>query len=72
MGEVTRSTTPPVTTVDSYLIYSAVASYEVNKNLTLRLNVNNITDEEYVDRVGGGHYIPGAARSFILTAIYAF
>jgi catecholate siderophore receptor len=72
MGEVNRSTTPPITTVDSYLIYSAVASYEVNKNLTLRLNVNNITDEEYVDRVGGGHYIPGATRSFILTAIYAF
>ncbi len=72
MGEVTRTSTPPITTVDSYLIYSAVASYDVTKNLTLRLNVNNITDEDYVDRVGGGHFIPGATRSFILTAIYAF
>ena len=36
------------------------SSYDVNEHLTLRLNGNNLADEEYVDRVGGGHYIPGA------------
>jgi catecholate siderophore receptor len=72
MGSVTRTTTPPITEVDSFLIFNAVASYEVNNHLTLRLNVNNLTDEEYIDRVGGGHFIPGAARSFVLTAIFAF
>lgn len=72
VDEVDRSTTTTNQVAPSYLIYSAMASYEVNKNLTLRLNVNNLTDEEYVDRVGGGHYIPGPTRSFVLTAIFAF
>lgn len=72
VDEVDRSTTTTNQIAPSYLIYSAMASYEVNKNLTLRLNVNNLTDEEYVDRVGGGHYIPGPTRSFVLTAIFAF
>ena len=72
MDEVDRSTTTQNQIVPSYWIYNAMASYEVNKNLTLRLNVNNLTNEDYVDRVGGGHYIPGPARSFVLTAIFAF
>ncbi len=38
-------------------------SYDVNEHLTLRLNGNNLADEDYVDRVGGGHYIPGPRRS---------
>jgi catecholate siderophore receptor len=72
MGGVDRSTTTQNQVVPSYWLYNAMASYEVNKNLTLRLNVNNLTNEEYVDRVGGGHYIPGPTRSFVLTAIFAF
>ncbi|MFA6961216.1 MAG: TonB-dependent siderophore receptor [Opitutaceae bacterium] len=72
MDEVDRSTTTLNQVAPSYWLYNAMASYEVNKNLTLRLNVNNLTDEQYVDRVGGGHYIPGPSRSFILTAIFAF
>ncbi len=38
-----------------------MASYEVNTHLTLRFNGSNLADEEYVDRIGGGHYIPGRA-----------
>ena len=30
--------------------------------LTLRLNAYNLADEDYVDRVGGGHFVPGAGR----------
>jgi catecholate siderophore receptor len=72
MDEVDRSTTTTNQYADSYVLWNAMASYEATKNLTLRLNVNNVADKEYVDRVGGGHYIPGAGRSFILTAIFAF
>lgn len=54
--------------VPSYWLVSAMAAYDVNQSLTLRLNVNNLTDAAYVDRVGGGHYIPGAGRSVSLTA----
>jgi catecholate siderophore receptor len=71
MDSVFRNTTN-TTSVPSYWLFNATAAYEVNKHLTLRLNVNNISDEKYVDRVGGGHFIPGAARSAVLTASLKF
>lgn len=55
-----------------YLLFDAMLAYEVNKNVTLRLNVNNLTDERYIDRVGGGHFVPGAGRSAMLTAEFSF
>ena len=58
--------------VPSYWLASAMASYEVNRALTLRMNVNNLTGEMYVDRVGGGHYIPGAGRSVVVSAEVGF
>jgi catecholate siderophore receptor len=58
--------------VPSYWLGSAMAAYEVSHALTLRLNVNNLTDESYVDRVGGGHYVPGAGRSVVLNAEFGF
>jgi len=54
--------------VPSYWLVGAMAAYEVSRSLTLRLNVNNLTNEHYVDRIGGGHYIPGAGRSVSMTA----
>ena len=48
--------------VPSYWLINALASYEVNQHLTLRLNAEQPRPtSSYVDRVGGGHYIPGAA-----------
>ncbi|HSH95823.1 MAG TPA: TonB-dependent siderophore receptor [Roseimicrobium sp.] len=55
-----------------YVLFDALVSYEVNKHLTMRLNVYNLADEEYLDRVGGGHVIPGAGRSAVLTANFKF
>jgi catecholate siderophore receptor len=49
-----------------------MASYDVNKHLTLRLNVYNLADKDYVDRSSGGHFIPGAKRSATLTANLSF
>ncbi len=72
VSEVDRSTTTQDQVVPGYWLYNAMASYEVNKNLTFRFNVNNVLDEAYVDRASGGHYIPGPARSFVFTAIFAF
>lgn len=58
--------------VPSYWLVSAVASYAVNSNLTLRVNGNNLTDTRYVDRVGGGHYIPGPRRALIVSTDVRF
>jgi catecholate siderophore receptor len=56
----------------SYVLFDAMAAWNVNKNFTLRLNVYNLADEEYIDRVGGGHFVPGAGRSAVLTASLRF
>ena len=66
------SSNPNVRAAPDYLLFDAMASYRVHKNLTLQLNVYNIGDEEYIDRVGGGHFIPGAGRSATLTASLRF
>ena len=58
--------------VPSYWLTTALVSYGVNRHLTLRLNAQNLTDEQYVDRVGGGHYIPGPRRQVTLSADVGF
>jgi catecholate siderophore receptor len=58
--------------VPSRILVDAMASYTVNEKVSLRLNATNLTDKEYVDRFGGGHYIPGAGRSATLTATFGF
>ena len=51
-----------------FWLFDAMLAYEVNENITLRLNVYNLADEDYIERLGGGHFIPGAGRSAVLTA----
>jgi catecholate siderophore receptor len=55
-----------------YLVVDAMVSYQVNDNVSLRLNGYNLFDEEYIDRVGGGHFVPGQGRSVSLTASFNF
>lgn len=59
-------------TVPDYLLFNAMVSYNISEALTLRLNATNLTDETYIDRIGGGHHIPGQGRQFLLSAYYAF
>jgi catecholate siderophore receptor len=49
--------------VDSFWTFDAVASYRINKHIDLKMNIFNITDKYYFDRIGGGHLVPGAGRS---------
>ena len=58
--------------VPSYWLVSSLVSHEVNRNMTLRLNATNLGDAQYVDRVGGGHYIPGPRRQMTLSADLSF
>ncbi|MCQ4347684.1 TonB-dependent siderophore receptor [Pseudomonas stutzeri] len=66
--------------LDAYWLHNAMVGYRVNRNLDLQLNLNNLLDEDYVERV---RQTPGAAtrssaieygdgRSAILSANYAF
>jgi catecholate siderophore receptor len=71
MDSVFRNTTSAVE-VPSYGLFDAMLTYPVSDTLTLRLNANNVADEEYVDRVGGGHFVPGPGRRVSLTANLRF
>jgi catecholate siderophore receptor len=71
MDAVFRNTINTIT-VPNYWLFSATASYAVNQHLSLRMNLQNLTDEQYVDRVGGGHYIPGPRRQLILSTDWRF
>jgi catecholate siderophore receptor len=54
----------------SSLVHRAMVSYAFNDNLGLQFNINNVTDEEYFDRVRNnatnGWATPGAARNAVL------
>ncbi|WP_417614279.1 TonB-dependent receptor [Oceanisphaera sp.] len=66
--------------LDSYWVHNAMASYQVNDAFSLQLNVNNLFDEEYVERVRGRPGLDnrssavelGDGRSAVLSANYRF
>jgi catecholate siderophore receptor len=59
--------------VDSYYRVDAMLSYEVTKNLNLRLNLNNLTDETIYDASHVGLFaVVAPGRSATLTATYKF
>ncbi|MNP52429.1 Catecholate siderophore receptor Fiu precursor [compost metagenome] len=74
---VTSSTTAKL---DAYWLHNAMLGYQVNRQLDLQLNVNNLFDKAYVERVRqqNGNAARssaieyGADRAAILTANYQF
>ena len=57
-----------------YWVFDAMASYPINNNLTVQLNVLNITDEDYVGSLnnGGSRYYPGQPLSARLGINFSF
>ena len=55
---------------DSYWVFDAMASYKVNKNFDVQLNVFNLFDKDYVSAINksGYRYFPGIPRSVRVTA----
>jgi catecholate siderophore receptor len=59
--------------VPGYARFDAMASYVLNQQVTLQLNVQNLTDKFYFDRVSSPHYAGVApGRSATLTANFKF
>ncbi|MCC7375365.1 MAG: TonB-dependent siderophore receptor [Verrucomicrobiales bacterium] len=55
-----------------YWLFDAMIGYRINQHVSLRLNIYNLADESYIDRVGGGHFVPGTGRTGTLTAAFEF
>jgi catecholate siderophore receptor len=57
-----------------YLLHRAMATYEINDTLALQLNIDNVTDEVYYERVRNtatnGWATPGSARSGVLSVTW--
>lgn len=58
--------------VDAYWTFDAMASYPISKHIDLRLNLFNLTDKLYFDRIGGGHIVPGPGRAAMLSTSFRF
>ncbi len=57
---------------DDYLIWDMMISYQINDQWGVQLNGSNLTDEEYEDKLGGGHFVPGEGRYVSLSTSYSF
>ena len=58
--------------VDEYWTFDVMASYPISKHIDLKLNLYNLTDEFYFDRIGGGHVVPGPGRAAMLSTSFRF
>jgi catecholate siderophore receptor len=58
--------------VPDYWLFDAMAGYRLHDNVQLRLNLYNLTNEAYYGSVYGGHAVPGAGRSALLTTSFQF
>lgn len=58
--------------VDSYWTLEGMVSYPITDYMDLRLNLYNLNNAYYYDRLGGGHVVPGAARSANLSLGFRF
>ncbi len=58
--------------VEGYWTADLMASYPLTNHVDLRLNLYNLTDTYYFDRLAGGHVIPGPARSLTLSLGFKF
>lgn len=60
--------------IPSYWVADAMIAYKLNQNVNLRLNMYNLTDEEYIETLnnGGSRVKLGQPRSALLTAEYSF
>lgn len=72
-GEYKTEGTDVTTTVPSSTVQNALIGWTATRELDLRLNINNLANEQYWSAVrphGWAH--PGEGRSFVLTANYSF
>ena len=57
-----------------YMVADAIVSYEVTRQLSLRLNAYNLGDKQYIASINksGFRYTPGTPRTFLFSADFRF
>src|SRR5262249_7178335 len=62
--------TTNTTSVPGYYRFDATVARKITDNVDLRLNIYNLTDEEYFDKIHPNHFVPGAGRAAVLTTSF--
>jgi len=55
-----------------YWLFNAMASYDVNRHVSLQLNATNLANERYVERGYTGHFLPGPGRGVVVSPVFKF
>jgi catecholate siderophore receptor len=58
--------------VGAYATLDAMLSCSLSRHLDLRVNLSNLNNEYYFERLGGGHLVPGPSRYLIVTTSFRF
>ncbi len=58
--------------VPGYVRWDLTGAYQINRNMGVRLNIQNMMNTTYFDQVHPGHAIPGDGRTFILSGNFTF
>jgi catecholate siderophore receptor len=66
------SATDNLREVPGYWLFDGLISKQFTKHIKAQINVYNIADERYIDRVSGGHFVPGSGRTVAMTFGFAF
>jgi catecholate siderophore receptor len=74
IGTTTPYTPPVIREVSGYARLDGLVEWQVNKGVALKLNLFNLTDQEYYDAIytSGAHAIPGRGREAQLSVSYKF
>jgi catecholate siderophore receptor len=58
--------------IEGHVFWDATIAYQLTKNVQLRLNGINLTNDLYYSNISGGHVVPGNGRTFILSTSFKF
>jgi catecholate siderophore receptor len=58
--------------IPGHVLWDATIAYQLTKNMQLRLNGINLTNDLYYSNVSGGHVVPGNGRTFIFSTSFKF
>lgn len=66
------SSTDNLREAPDYWLFDALLAKQFTKRIKAQINVYNLADERYIDRVSGGHFVPGAGRTATVSLALSF
>lgn len=65
-------TTGLIKQVPSYVVFNAMAKYEITERIQLQANVYNVGNRNYIDEIHPAHIVPGAGTSALFGMKFNF